>query len=34
MDDRETLTPSSGNEILKEALFYEVAQKKLDKGSR
>jgi hypothetical protein len=34
MDDRQTLTPSSGNEILKKHLFSEVAQKKLDKGSR
>jgi len=34
MDNRENLNPSSGDTIIKRHLFSEVAQKKLDKGSR
>jgi hypothetical protein len=34
MDNCETLNPSSGDAIIKRHLFFEVAQKKLDKGSR
>jgi hypothetical protein len=34
MENRETLTPSSGEAILKRHLFSEVAQKKFDKGLR
>jgi hypothetical protein len=34
MDNRETLTPSSGDAIIKRHLFSEVAQKKLDKRAR
>jgi hypothetical protein len=34
MDNRETLTSSSGDATIKRHLFPEVVQKKLDKGSR
>jgi hypothetical protein len=32
MDNRKTLTPSSGHATIKKHLFSEVAQKKLDEG--
>jgi hypothetical protein len=33
MDNRETLTPSSGDAIIKRHLFSEVAQKELEERS-
>jgi hypothetical protein len=33
MDNRETLTPSNGDAIIKRHLFSEVAQKKLEERS-
>jgi len=34
MDNRETLTPASGDAIITRRLFSEVPQKELDEGSR